>query len=71
MGLFIDVEIKPQSCEPGCRACIEVCPVDIFAMNGDQVASLEENEDECTLCDLCLERCPVKIITINKLYATA
>ena len=69
MALFIDVEINPKSCEAGCRACIEVCPVDIFAMQDDQVVSLDEHEDECTLCDLCLERCPVSIITIHKLYA--
>jgi len=30
---------------------------------------VEENEDECTLCDLCLERCPTGAIVIRTLYA--
>lgn len=68
MALFIDIKIEGE-CKPECKACVDVCPVDIFA--GGQAGGLEiisDNEDECTLCDLCLQRCPVNIIKIEKNY---
>ena len=36
----------------------EVCPVDIFANDGGQVAVVEKNLDECVLCKLCIEAAP-------------
>lgn len=68
MGLFITVEIDRSKCKNGCRNCIEVCPVDIFAWIDGALVSVEENEDECTLCDLCLERCPSGAVKIVKHY---
>jgi NAD-dependent dihydropyrimidine dehydrogenase PreA subunit len=47
---------------------VEVCPVKIFAPNGSNgVNVVEDNVDECTLCDLCMQASPdgVKVV---KLY---
>ncbi len=74
MGLFIDVRIDEAPCasQPACRECVQLCPVDILAREpGERVARvIEENVDECILCDLCVVRCPVEAVTVTKRYAT-
>jgi NAD-dependent dihydropyrimidine dehydrogenase PreA subunit len=45
----------------------EVCPVAIFRAGDAGVEIVEENLDECVLCDLCLEAAPGKVQVI-KLY---
>jgi NAD-dependent dihydropyrimidine dehydrogenase PreA subunit len=42
--------------------------VNIFGKEGDNPSVIEDNEDECTLCDLCIQACIPKAITIRKLY---
>lgn len=68
MGLFISLKIDRSKCKDGCRQCADVCPVDIFALVDGALVSIEENEDECTLCNLCLERCPSGAIQLIKHY---
>jgi len=70
MGIFIKVEINFEKC-PGvseCGLCIQRCPVTIFEKQIDSPAIIEDNEDECTLCDVCLDACNPNAITILKLY---
>lgn len=73
MGLFIQVTIEEAACasQPGCRECVQSCPVDILEREaGERVARvIDENVDECILCDLCVVRCPVEAVTVTKLYA--
>ncbi len=57
MAMFIRVEVDDavQRDPALCKQLAEVCPVDIFALDGSgRVATVEENLDECTLCDLCI-----------------
>ena len=72
MGLFITIKIDEQTCTGPvtCGRCLSVCPVNIFKA-GRTIAIPEieeENEDECTLCDLCIEACSPRSITILKEY---
>ncbi len=73
MGLFIEVTIEEAACasQPECRECVLSCPVDILEREaGERVARvIDENVDECILCDLCVVRCPVEAVTVTKLYA--
>ncbi|MDQ6751274.1 MAG: ferredoxin family protein [Actinomycetota bacterium] len=47
----------------------EVCPVDIFGQDDDGALRLvEDNLDECVLCELCLEVAPAGTVTVHKLY---
>ncbi len=57
MGLFMKSEIDQTQCVgfSKCSRCLKVCPVQIFAENGDQPAALPDTGDECTLCNLCLD----------------
>ena len=70
MGEFIQIKIDYDKCgEPNeCEEWVRICPVNIFKMEGDRPVVIEENEDECTLCELCLQTGVPGTITIVKLY---
>jgi NAD-dependent dihydropyrimidine dehydrogenase PreA subunit len=70
-GLFIDVKVDDAVArDPAVvKKLVEACPVDIFAARPDgSLALVEENLDECTLCDLCLQAAPAGSVRILKLY---
>ncbi|MEM2983370.1 MAG: ferredoxin [Candidatus Bathyarchaeia archaeon] len=70
MGIFIKVTIDQDKCLGINRSghCVNICPVNIFEASGDRVIIKEENEDECTLCELCLQKCEPGAISIEKKY---
>jgi NAD-dependent dihydropyrimidine dehydrogenase PreA subunit len=71
-ALFIDVDVDAAvAADPAVAARLtEVCPVDIFA-TGDNGALriVEENLDECVLCELCIKAAPPGTVRIIKLYS--
>lgn len=72
MAMFIEVDVEQKVVRktPGlAKKLVEVCPVNIFApgTEEDTVAVVEENVDECTLCDLCMQASPEGVRVI-KLY---
>jgi NAD-dependent dihydropyrimidine dehydrogenase PreA subunit len=69
-GLFIDVRVDPAHAKDPelARALEEACPVDIFEASDAGVSIVEENLDECTLCDLCIQTAPAGAVSVVKLY---
>jgi NAD-dependent dihydropyrimidine dehydrogenase PreA subunit len=69
-GIFIDVEVDDAvASDPALAAKLEeVCPVDIFKNAGGSVEIVEENLDECVLCELCIEAAPPGAVVVKKLY---
>ena len=70
-GTFIDVQVEDAAArDPGvARKLAEVCPVNIFAQREDGTLRIvEENLDECVLCDLCLAAAPPGTVRVIKLY---
>jgi NAD-dependent dihydropyrimidine dehydrogenase PreA subunit len=69
-GVFIAVEVDPAVAGDAelARKLEEVCPVDIFAASDSGVALVEENLDECVLCDLCVGAAPDGAVRVVKLY---
>jgi NAD-dependent dihydropyrimidine dehydrogenase PreA subunit len=72
MAMFIRVDVEQDVLRrtPGLAAKLaEVCPVKIFKAGKEDgsVDLVEDNLDECTLCDLCMQASPdgVKVV---KLY---
>jgi NAD-dependent dihydropyrimidine dehydrogenase PreA subunit len=69
-GTFIDVRVDAAFAKDSALAkkLAEVCPVNIFAAEPGGVRIVEENLDECTLCDLCIQAAPAGSVQIIKLY---
>ena len=69
-GVFIDVKVSAEVASDAdiARKLEEVCPVGIFAAKEAGVEIVDDNLDECTLCDLCLEAAPKGSVEIVKLY---
>ena len=70
MSMFIKLEVSPEvASQPDLASkLVEVCPVDIFAQDDGKLQIVEENEDECTLCDLCIQAAPEGTVRVIKLY---
>ena len=69
-GMFIDVHVDPKVAADTALAkkLVDVCPVNIFAQDErGALRIVEENLDECTLCDLCMQACP-QGVRVVKLY---
>lgn len=70
-GMFIDVEIDTTAgADPElARKLTDVCPVDIFKVGETGVELVQDNLDECVLCELCIRAAPPGSIKILKLYS--
>jgi NAD-dependent dihydropyrimidine dehydrogenase PreA subunit len=69
-GLFIDVEVDDSVRGDAelAKKLEEVCPVDIFKATDSGVEIVEQQLDECVLCELCLEAAPPATVRVVKLY---
>jgi len=70
-GTFIDVKVDPTvAADPAVtKKIVEVCPVNIFAAKeGGGLRIVEENLDECVLCDLCVQAAPPGSVQVIRLY---
>ncbi len=70
-ALFIAVKVDDAVAHDPelARKLTEVCPVDIFAQNEDGTLRIvDENLDECVLCELCLNATPAGAVRVIKLY---
>jgi NAD-dependent dihydropyrimidine dehydrogenase PreA subunit len=68
--VFIDVEVDASVAADAelARKLEEVCPVDIFEASDAGVEIVEENLDECVLCNLCVDAAPEGTVRVVKLY---
>jgi NAD-dependent dihydropyrimidine dehydrogenase PreA subunit len=69
-GLFIDVQVDESVRGDAelAKKLEEVCPVDIYKATGAGVEVVEQQLDECVLCELCLEAAPAGAVRVIKLY---
>ena len=69
-GIFIDVEVSDEvRGDAGCaQKLADACPVDIYANEDGTVKVVEENLDECILCELCVQAAPPGGVRVLKLY---
>jgi NAD-dependent dihydropyrimidine dehydrogenase PreA subunit len=71
MPMFVHVEVDAEVAADKelAKKLVEVCPVNIFELGPDGSARVvEENEDECVLCDLCVQAAPDGRVRVLKLY---
>ena len=69
-GLFIDVVVDESVAGDAelAQKLEDACPVDIFANEHGRVTVVEENLDECVLCELCVNAAPPGAVRVVKLY---
>ena len=69
-GVFIEVEVDDPARGDAelAKKLEEVCPVDIFKATDSGVEVVEENLDECVLCNLCVDAAPDGTVRVIKLY---
>ncbi len=69
-GIFIDVEVADEVRGDAelARKLEEACPVDIYAAAPEGVELVEENLDECILCELCVRTAPPGGVRVIKRY---
>ncbi len=71
MPMFVHLEVDADVAADKDLAAklVEVCPVNIFEQDADgKSVVVEENEDECVLCDLCVQAAPEGKVRVIKLY---
>jgi NAD-dependent dihydropyrimidine dehydrogenase PreA subunit len=69
-GVFIDVEIDDSIRGDAdlAKKLEDACPVDIYAVRDGGVEVVEDNLDECVLCELCTAAAPKGKLRVRKLY---
>jgi NAD-dependent dihydropyrimidine dehydrogenase PreA subunit len=70
--MFIAVDIDPKAAQDKelAKKLVEVCPVNIFALDAQGHATIVESYlDECVLCDLCVQAAPPNGVVVTKLYS--
>lgn len=70
-GMFIDVQVDDAVAQDRelAKKLVDVCAVDIFAQKEDgTLAVVDDNLDECVLCDLCIQAAPEGKVRVLKLY---
>jgi NAD-dependent dihydropyrimidine dehydrogenase PreA subunit len=69
-GTFIDVEVADEIRGDAeiAKKLEDACPVDIYASRDGRVEVVEENLDECVLCELCIAAAPPGKVRVLKLY---
>ena len=71
MPMFVHVEVDADAAADTdlAKQLVEVCPVNIFEQDdAGKCVVVEENEDECVLCDLCVQAAPEGKVRVVKLY---
>lgn len=69
-GQFIELVVdEPERSDAElAKKLEEVCPVSIFKATATGTEIIEENLDECVLCNLCVEAAPAGTVHIIKKY---
>ena len=69
-GLFIDVEVADEIRGDAevAKKLTDACPVDIYSDKDGKLAIVEDNLDECILCELCIQAAPPGTVIVKKLY---
>ncbi|GAC1318324.1 MAG: hypothetical protein NVSMB25_07630 [Thermoleophilaceae bacterium] len=69
-GTFIDVEVsdKIRGDATIAKTLEDACPVDIYSAREGRVEVIDQNLDECVLCELCINAAPPGSLRVRKLY---
>ncbi len=57
------IKLFPQRCA-GCGRCLEVCPHEVFALEGKKAVILDK--DRCMECGACVNNCAFHALSVDK-----
>ena len=60
--------VNPDLCKPGCRLCVDECPLDIFVIDkktGKAVVGYPEDCHNCSEHFFCEKICPVGAVEVT------
>ncbi len=57
------LQLNQNKCS-GCGMCLEVCPQQVFSMNGNLSAIVDR--DACLECGACAKNCPRQAISVRQ-----
>jgi ferredoxin len=58
----VTLQLDENKCT-GCKMCLDVCPHEVFKMNGSHAAI--QNRDACMECGACSLNCPADAISVQ------
>ncbi len=58
----VTLQMDSKKCT-GCGMCLEVCPHEVFKMNGKSVGIVQR--DACMECGACSRNCPAGAVTVQ------
>ena len=69
---FIGIEVADDAADDAALAAklAETCPVDIYADHDGKTRIVQQNIDECILCDMCVAAAPPGAVAVHRLYDT-
>jgi NAD-dependent dihydropyrimidine dehydrogenase PreA subunit len=72
MGLFVEIATDDSRFASVAEreACVRACPVDVFAVDGGELTTVADNEDECILCGLCVAIAPPGSVSVRRRYGS-
>ena len=70
-GMFIQVEVDVSIRDDAelAQKLEDACPVDIYKNGSGHVEIVDQNLDECVLCELCIQAAPAGTVRVTKLYS--
>ena len=63
----VQVDLDKCIADKGCTVCIDVCPMDILAIN-PETGKAHMKHDECWYCLPCQKDCPTQAIKVSIPY---
>ncbi|HTX60867.1 MAG TPA: 4Fe-4S dicluster domain-containing protein [Methanobacterium sp.] len=59
------VVIDKEKCEGAdCAECADVCPMEIFIIDGEKIVI--RHEEDCSLCEVCMDVCPNEAVKVEE-----
>ena len=55
--------INSRKCN-GCGNCVEICPGEVFALNGDE--PIPSRPEDCIECLACVNQCPAEALQLQE-----
>lgn len=63
----MQIQVDPERCN-GCGICADICPCDVFRLNGETGLAEGQYEVDCWYCGACEQDCPTNAISVNLPY---